>query len=93
MCDCIEKINTKLKEEYGIAGMDQTCTTHDGKISLGAIFRPRTKDGRIYRHSRYLGIYPPFCPFCGKPYKEGVTRTVIRNPYTNTITETNTTKD
>lgn len=93
MCDCIKNINEALKAIYGNAGIEQNCTTYDGKIHLSASYRPMTKDGRPYHHSRYLGIIPPFCPFCGKPYKKGMTGTVIHNPYTNTITEIDTTKD
>ena len=82
MCDCIQKINTRLKAEYGgLAGLDLTETTHDGRVTFHAAVRPRTKEGAWYRHARYLGIRPPFCPFCGKPYEEGKTETVIRNPY------------
>lgn len=93
MCNCIKKINEGLKALYGNAGMEQSCTTYDGKINLSASYRPKTKEGRTYRHNLYLGIYPPFCPFCGKPYEEGTTETNIRNPYWKDIIQIDTTKD
>lgn len=93
MCDCIKNINEALKALYGNAGMEQNCTTFDGKVYLSASYRPRTKEGRTYRHNLYLGIYPPFCPFCGKPYEEGSTGTNIHNPYTKNTIQIDTTED
>lgn len=82
MCNCVEEINARLRKEYGeTARLDLTQTTADGRVALTAVFLPKRTDGNYYKHNRYLGVRPAFCPFCGEPYKDGDTITEIINPY------------
>jgi len=82
MCDCIKKLNERISAEYGKgAGLVSNDCTHDGRIALTGVFRPTTAGGAQYKHNRYLGIYPAYCPFCGKPYDATKLETQIRNPY------------
>lgn len=80
MCDCIKNLNERLKAEYGDASSFMDDNGH-GRVSMSAMFRPKTADGSYYKHARYLSIRPAFCPFCGKPYEEGKKETKIYNPY------------
>jgi hypothetical protein len=79
-CDCIEKVEEKLRTETGdpkakiktgfrfVAGKS---IAPDDFIPIAVHYRKKKKDGtfstkRINHH--ILGAY---CPFCGKKYKEG----------------------
>ena len=82
MCDCIKHINESLQAQFGeTARLDLTQTTADGRVTLTAAFLPKKADGNYYKHNRYLGVRPAFCPFCGEPYEPDNAVTRIVNPY------------
>ena len=65
-CDCIEKINKKLKETRPTANL--RCTMFDVRPVMYYDYYETTKTGK--RRSKEGIFLPSYCPFCGKKYKE-----------------------
>ncbi|MBA7576604.1 hypothetical protein ES708_18445 [subsurface metagenome] len=63
MCDCIAKIEEKIKnrELAACASFD-----HSGSQSSQVAFKPYTEKGDISKHFRYTSVPWKYCPFCGE---------------------------
>lgn len=74
MCDCITKVNKKLREVYEDpkAELVTVLTVIGNKIeafpALTASIHPKRRNGALAENSKNISIRPGFCPFCGKEY-------------------------
>ena len=68
-CDCIKKAENILSEKVGVPVAIDTALYEDGteRISLYGTYRKPLKNGRLSKERR-IGLYPKYCPICGKPY-------------------------
>ncbi len=71
-CNCITNWNEKLKEKFGPTAMcnyaimsDNTC-----RMVVTGYYYPTKRDGSKTKTPKDINLYPKYCPFCGKPYRE-----------------------
>lgn len=77
MCDCIEKVNEAIREQYEDpeASVNVGFSFGGNKLSvkpsgLAMQFRKKKKDGSFQEKKTIVCITPVFCPFCGTEYKK-----------------------
>jgi len=73
MCNCIEEVNKKYKEQTRDerAGVYCIFSFDFGFLpKLEAHHRFKKKDGTLSERTVTETIMPVYCPFCGKEYKE-----------------------
>ncbi len=71
-CDCIQKVNEKLKENLGTDAQLATAMSIDRKshkvesvITVMAHYHKRKKDGTLQQKESVAWIRAEYCPFCG----------------------------
>jgi hypothetical protein len=77
MCDCIEKVNEVIREQYEDpeASINVGFSFGGNKVTvkpsgLAAQYRKKKKDGTFQEKKTTVSIVPGFCPFCGEEYKK-----------------------
>jgi hypothetical protein len=76
MCDCIEKINKKIREDSGdeTAKLDTVFDVVDGKLtermSMTYHCRQKNNSGILSDKKKTFSIQGAFCPFCSKPISD-----------------------
>lgn len=73
MCNCLEEINEKYREQTGdnYAGVCSIFSFDFGSLpKLEAHHRFKKKDGTLINRNITETIIPTYCPFCGKKYDE-----------------------
>ena len=69
-CDCIKNFNKLLKEKF-----NETATVNSevlsGRVIVNGIYHKpkyKGKPGEYQQKWEEVGLWPKYCPFCGKPY-------------------------
>lgn len=85
MCNCISEVKKKIEENLELYNKDlanvqihsiecdnAVLLIGDSKVQIGTTFTVN-HDPIKRKKSTTINILPPYCPFCGKPYKEAWT--------------------
>ncbi|UTC65991.1 MULTISPECIES: hypothetical protein [unclassified Treponema] len=74
MCNCIEDVTKKLKENLGddeleLQGVVWSLETMEQKLVSYFKYRQKNKAGGFYKNKTESYIVYSYCPFCGKKYE------------------------
>ena len=74
MCDCIDKVRKKLKEQtkddVGILKNVSYTFSYGEILGTSFLYNARKKDGTKSKKLTEVTILFSYCPFCGKKFKE-----------------------